>query len=79
MNIMERVGQFIYGNEVSLPLSSVKNGELFFDDSADKINVYKKTKRGNILIKTVYTYGELYNIEELNLKPSLGNTIFLNP
>jgi hypothetical protein len=76
---MERVSQFIYGNEVSLPLSSVKIGELFFDDSTDKINVYKKTKRGNVLIKTVETYGELYDVENLNLEPRLANTVFLNP
>lgn len=76
---MEQVGQYIYGNEVSIPLSSVKFGELFFDDSNDKINVYKKTKRGNFLIKTVDTYFELSQIENINLKPSLRNTIFLNP
>lgn len=76
---MERVGQFIYGNEVLLPLSSVKIGELFFDDSSGKINVYKKTKLGNVLFKTVDTYGELYDIEKLNLEPRLSNTIILNP
>lgn len=76
---MERVGQFIYGNEVSLPLLSVKIGELFFDDSTDKINVYKKTKRGNVLIKTVDTYFELSQVNNINIEPRLGNTIFLNP
>ena len=76
---MERVGQFIYGNEVLLPLSSVKIGELFFDDSSGNINVYKNTKLGNVLFKTVDTYGELYDIEKLNLEPRLSNTIILNP
>lgn len=76
---MERVSQLIYGNEVSLPLSNVKNGELFFDDSTDKINVFKKTKRGKVLIKTVDTYFELSQVENINLEPRLGNTIFLNP
>jgi len=48
---MEKVSQFFYGNEVTLPLSSVKNGELYFNDIEDKIGVYRKTKKGNILIK----------------------------
>jgi hypothetical protein len=76
---MERVSQFIYGNEVTLPLSSVKNGELYFDDSNDKINVYRKTKKGNVLVKTVDTYGELYEVKGINLEPRTPNFIVLNP
>ncbi len=76
---MERVGQFIYGNEVTLPLSSVKNGELYFDDTEDKINVYRKTKKGSVLVKTVDTYGELYDVKGINLEPRPSNFILLNP
>ncbi len=76
---MERVGQFIYGNEVTLPLSSVKNGELYFHDLEDKIGVYRKTNKGNILIKTVNNYGELYKVKGINLEPATSNFIVLNP
>ena len=76
---MERVNQFIHGNEVSLPLSSVKNGELYFDDLEDKIGVYRKTKKGNVLVKTVNNYGELYEVKGINLEPRTPNCIFLNP
>jgi hypothetical protein len=73
---MERVSQFIYGNEVTLPLSSVKNGELYFNDLEDKIAVYKKTKKENILIKIVDNYGELYEVKGINLEPSTPNYCF---
>lgn len=76
---MEKVGQFIYGNEVTLPISDVRIGELFFDDSEDKINVYQKTKKGNILVKTVDTYFELSNIDGINLEPVIKNSIFIHP
>jgi hypothetical protein len=76
---MERVSQFIFGNEVTLPLSSVKNGELYFNDLEDKIGVYRKTKKGNILIKTVNNYGELSEVKGINLEPSTPNFIVLNP
>jgi hypothetical protein len=76
---MERVCQFIYGNEVTLPLSDVKNGELYFNGLEDKIGVYKKTNKGNILVKVVNNYGELYEVEGLNLEPRIHNFIVLNP
>jgi hypothetical protein len=76
---MERVSQFIYGNEVTLPLSSVRNGDLYFDDLDDKIGVYQKTRKGNILLKVVGTYGELYDIKGINLEPTVPNFIRLNP
>jgi hypothetical protein len=77
--MIKRVGQFIYGNEVTLPLSSVKNGELYFDDLEDKIGVYRKTKKGNVLVKTVNNYGELYEVKGINLEPRTPNYIVLNP
>lgn len=76
---MESVGQFIYGNEVYLPLDSVKIGDLFFTDFEDKIAVYKKTKKGKKLIKIVENYGELYKIENINIEPPVSNFILLNP
>jgi hypothetical protein len=76
---MKYVAQFIYGNEVTLPLSDVKNGELYLDDLEDKIGVYRKTKKDNILIKTVNNYGELYKVKGINLEPSTPNFIVLNP
>jgi hypothetical protein len=76
---MEQVGQFIYGNEVTLPLSSVKFGELYFYDLEDKIGVYRKTKNGNVLVKTVNNYGELYEVKGINLEPQTPNYIVLNP
>lgn len=73
------VNQFIYGNEVALPLSSIKNGELYFDDIDDKIGVYRKTKRGSVLVKTVNDYGELSKVKGINNEPSMPNFIHLNP
>ena len=75
---MKLVNQFIYGNEVSLPLSSVKNGQLYFNDLEDKIGVYRKTKKGIILINTVNNYGELSEVKGINLEPTIPNYIFLN-
>jgi hypothetical protein len=66
---MENVSQFIYGNDVTLPLDSVKTGQLYFCDSGDKINVYRKTKKGNVLIKSVDTYYEVSQIEGINIEP----------
>ena len=75
---MKQVNQFIYGNEVTLPLSNVKNGELYFDDLEDKISVYRKTKKGSVFIKNVNNYGELYEIKGINLEPRSRNFIILN-
>jgi hypothetical protein len=79
MKRVKRVIQFIYGIEVTLPLSVVKNGELYFEMLEDKIGVYKKTKKGNILVTIVNNYGELYKVKEINLEPSIPNYIYLNP
>ena len=76
---MKQVGQFIFGNEVTLPLSSVKIGELYFDDLEDKIGVYRKTKEGSVLINTVNNYGELYVVKDINIEPPIPNFIVLNP
>lgn len=76
---MERVNQFIYGNEVSLPLSSVKIGELYFLFEDSKITVYKKTVNKNVKIKTVNDYGELYLVKGINNEPPTRNYIILNP
>jgi hypothetical protein len=76
---MKYVSQFLYGNEVKLPLSDVKNEELYFDDLEDKIGVYKKINNKSILIKTVKNYGELYKIKYINREPTLPNFIRLNP
>jgi len=75
---MEKVNQLIYGNEVVLPLTSVKNGDLYYVNHLDKIAVYKKTKRGKALIKIVDNYGELSGIKNINLEPRLANCLFLN-
>lgn len=76
---MKNVSQFIFGNEVMLPLTSVTKDELYFCDFENKIAVYRKTKKGNVLVKTVNNYGELYDVEDINLEPSIPNYIFLNP
>ena len=76
---MERVSQFINGNEVTVPLSSVNNCELYFDVSGEKIKVYRKTKKGNILVKILNNYGELYEVKGINLEPRTPNFIVLNP
>jgi len=76
---MKNVSQFIFGNEVMLPLTSVSKDELYFCDFENKIAVSRKTKKGNVLVKTVNNYGELYDVEGINLEPSIPNYIFLNP
>jgi len=75
---MKRVNQFIFGNEVTLPLTSVKNGELYFNDYKDKIAVYRKTKKAIFLVKIVNNYGELYNVKGINIEPTIPNFIVLN-
>lgn len=76
---MKNVNQFILGNEVTLPLSNVNNDELFFQDYNDKIAIYRKTKKGSVLVKIVNNYGELYEVEGINLNPQSPNYIVLNP
>lgn len=75
---MEIVSQFIFGNEISLPLNKVKVGELYFKDHADKIAVYKKTHILDKLVKIVDNYGELYNVKNINIEPEIPNFILLN-
>ena len=76
---MKKFSQFIYGNEVVLPLSSINVGELFFSDYKDKIAVYRKTQTiDKVLVKIVNNYGELYNVKDINIQPEIHNYIILN-
>ena len=77
---MKKFNQFIYGNEVeSISITDIKIGDLFFDASGEKIYIYKKTKNSKILVKTVNNYGELSEVEGINLEPTISNQIILNP
>jgi hypothetical protein len=80
INPSQRVNQFICWNEVSLPLANVNYGELFFDQPEDnKIYVYKKTKNGNKLLKTLEFYVDLFDITNINIEPTISNFITFNP
>lgn len=73
------ITQFICGNEVNLLLKNVNVGELYITEDDEGFNVYEKCDDDDKFITTVASYGELYDIKDIDNDVQSRNFILLNP